>query len=628
MLSSPIHKPAQALILFLLLLSYIFAVTDCHGTIQKDSSANTRSAQQYQNAKDYYYTLERDAAIGHERSNWLNGIRKFRRIYLEDPKGELAPSCLYMMGRMQYKMHQRFHLPIDLEDSIGYYNDVARIFSTNTLADDALFNVGEIFLLIEKKYHKAADQFLQIIKLYPDGDKYAQAVNKLKFLEKHHNIPVPEALTKNKKLSKLIKVLPVKYWSSKDYTRVVIRATSPVHFTSQLLKENKGQPRRLYIDFNQSHIPPRFRQPVPIQDGLLKQVRTGQFSPSTVRVVLDMESVSDYKIFSLNDPFRVVIDVNGSKKAQKPHKVLPSANKKTAVVVMNKQDQGASLPASESSGKTKKFTRSAAHPFITLKETKKKSVQSVKEDNSIQAALTDSYSLAQQLGLGVRKIIIDPGHGGKDPGAVAFGLKEKNLVLAISKQLAAILRAKYGYEVKLTRTDDTFIPLEERTAIANTEQADLFVSVHINAHPNASVRGIETYYLNLATNAEAMRVAAFENATSTHNIGELQDILSSLMQNSKINESSRLAEYVHTNLISGLKSSSYPIHDLGVKQAPFYVLLGAEMPAILCELSFLTNKEEAMRLKTPTYQTKAARQIAKGIIAYVNRHKSVSLHSK
>jgi N-acetylmuramoyl-L-alanine amidase len=233
-------------------------------------------------------------------------------------------------------------------------------------------------------------------------------------------------------------------------------------------------------------------------------------------------------------------------------------------------------------------------------------------------------TLAQQLGLGVRKIVIDPGHGGKDPGAMAFGLKEKDIVLKVAKKVANILKTAHRYEVALTRNKDTYLALEERTAMANTQSGDLFISIHVNAHPDKTIGGIETYFLNLATNADAMRVAAMENATSTHNISELEDILNDLMKNAKIDESSRLARFVQTNLVNGM-GKKYRARDLGVKQAPFYVLIGAEMPAVLAEISFITNPKEAELLRDDRYLNRIAEQIAAGIVAYVEHNQTAAL---
>jgi N-acetylmuramoyl-L-alanine amidase len=565
----------------------------------RERSLKTDKMQLYKNAKDYYYRLERDQEIGNDRQNWLTGVRNFRRIYQRNPKGPFAPSCLYMMARMNRRMYQRFQQPIDLEESIHYFRKVASDFPRNKLADDALFSTAEIFLKEKNHPEQAAKLYVQIIENFNGSDKYALAVNRLRELTKTKKIPLPDQLTSSNTILHLANLLPVQYWSSADYTRVVIRASGQVHYSASLLEKDGDQPRRLYIDFSQSHILPELRTPIPIEDGLLKQVRTGQFNKSTVRVVLDIESISDYKIFSLNDPFRVVIDVRGEKRDKaKKKKVLSQL--------------------AESSKQTPDISKTdIPQSFITLRDNKKRQPGKKKSAPSVTPT---QLSLAQQLGLGVRKIILDPGHGGKDPGAMGFGMKEKNIVLKVTKKLKRILQQEYRYEVQLTRSTDIFLALEERTALANTAGADLFVSIHVNAHPHKSVRGIETFYLNLATNSEAMRVAARENATTTHNISDMQNILSDLMQNSKITESSRLAEFIQTNMISGLERKHYAVKNLGVKQAPFYVLIGAEMPAVLAEISFITNPGEAQLLKNETYLEEIARQIAAGVAAYVEHH--------
>ncbi|WP_051309354.1 N-acetylmuramoyl-L-alanine amidase [Desulfogranum japonicum] len=594
-------------LLYLLTLGVLCLLYPQHSrAIELQGTSSTKSA--YQTAKDNYYRLERDNQFGQQRNNWLSGVRQFRKIYLQQAKGPYAPSALYMMGRMQKKMFDQFHYPIDLEHALEYFHDVSSIFPSNKLADDALYNQATIYLNDKQNPQLAAEHFLKIIDTYPQGDKYAQALNELQKLKKTTHITIPENIRSSQNDGRLIQVLPVQYWSSQDYTRVVIRASGPVHFSSDLLEKNTDNPRRLYIDFHQSHIPPKYRLPVPIEDGLLRQVRSGQYNETTVRVVLDIESISDYKIFSLNDPFRVVVDVHGKKF-------------RDTIKKQEKKDQSDLHVVQENTKKPVLKKAGSGHPFITLQEQKKripkqKSVHSENRHNEI--------SLAQQLGLGVRRIVIDPGHGGRDPGASAFGLREKDIVLSVAKKLADILTSSYGYETVLTRNADTFIPLEERTAIANTQNADLFISIHVNAHPDKKVSGVETYYLNLATNAEAMRVAALENATSTHNISEMQDILTDLMKNSKINESSRLAQYVHANLASSLESS-FNVRNLGVKQAPFYVLIGAEMPAILSEVSFITNPKEARLLRSKEYQTTIAKQIAVGVISYIDHHTSAAL---
>ena len=421
-----------------------------------------------------------------------------------------------------------------------------------------------------------------------------------------------------------------------------------VTYREELLEKIGKQPRRLYIDFLESYIEPRFRSPVPIEDGLLKRVRTGQYSTDTVRVVLDIESISSYKIFSLPDPFRVVIDVRGTnKKPQKSrstHLQLSSAlppptpadlpaTATDRVSLPPSQDQPSSVVSTPSpiANEDKKVVS-----VIVLKDKKKNHIAGEIEDNDqdndqdydqeddqmLDPPVNTRISLAQQLGLGVGKIVIDPGHGGKDPGAIAFGLKEKDIVLKVAKNLAYHLEKDMNADVILTRDSDTFLPLEERTAIANTNDADLFISLHINAHPSPQVKGFETYFLNLSTNDEAMRVAARENATSAHQMSDLQDILSDIMQNSKINESSRLAQQVHNSMANGLATPPYTIKNMGVKQAPFYVLIGAGMPAILIEIAFISNPEDARLLADDTFIEKMTAEISKGILEYTNANRA------
>jgi N-acetylmuramoyl-L-alanine amidase len=601
----------------------------------------------YQQAKFFYNQLQTTSTLGASRENWLKGAGNFRRLYLAEPKSEWAPSCLFMLGRVYHDMYKKFGKGIDLGESISYYRDVDALFPGNRLADDALYAVGTILFEDVKDPKRAAKSFKKIVSEYPESDMRAQAETKLKVLSKDFDIPLPQIMIGNAQLMKLTNVLPVKYWSSKDYTRVVIKTSGPVAYREVLLEKIGDQPRRLYIDFKDSYIEPRYRLPVPIEDGLLKRIRTGQFSPDTVRVVLDIESISTYKIFSLPDPFRVVIDVRGTQKQQlarapvspfvPPQRAmvqqpgLPAPSPVQTPQKAGKQDQdtlsrpstappvnpevvaGKSEPAGQES------TQPAPGPIIVLKENKKATANG-STIPPIKPPITDSdsLSLAQQLGLGVGTIVIDPGHGGKDPGAIAFGMKEKDIVLRVGQRLAEKLREDLDARVILTRENDEFLPLEERTAIANTNDADLFISLHINAHPSPQVKGFETYFLNLSTNEEAMRVAARENATSTHQMSDLQDILSDIMQNSKINESSRLAQQVHSSIVMELSEPPFKLKNMGVKQAPFYVLIGAEMPAILIELAFISNPEDARLLADEQFIHELAGNIASGIREYVN----------
>jgi N-acetylmuramoyl-L-alanine amidase len=358
----------------------------------------------------------------------------------------------------------------------------------------------------------------------------------------------------------------LRYWSNPNYTRVVVDTNGKTPYFHKLLKKDPKlkKPPRLYVDLQNARLSKDFPKVVAINDDLLTDARAGQYKPDTVRVVVDIKSFKTYKIFSLMNPFRIVIDVWGE---------------------------------GESGTKT-------ASPKAVAKL----------PDGKIPPG-----SIARSLALGVSRIVIDAGHGGKDPGAKGYYRKarEKDITLSIAKRLQRKLQNRLGCEVIMTRSGDKFLTLEERTAFANTKDADLFISVHVNAHRNKNAYGVETYFLNLATDEDAIRVAAMENATSTKNISDLQTILMDLMQNAKINESSRLASHVQTQMVGHLKRKYSNIRDKGVKQAPFYVLLGAQMPAILVETSFISNPRECKRLMDPTYQDRLSDGIVLGIENYI-----------
>jgi N-acetylmuramoyl-L-alanine amidase len=367
-------------------------------------------------------------------------------------------------------------------------------------------------------------------------------------------------------------VTDLRFWSNPEYTRIVINADQDRSFSHHLLEKDPDLNipfQRLYVDIPQALLEKAVPEHTPINDDLLKQARAGQYQPHTVRVVVDIKSFESYKIFSLKDPFRIVIDVWG---------------------------KGAGDAEPDQTDQVAEKTR----PITT--------------DN------LKSSDIARQLALGVQKIVIDPGHGGSDPGAPGYikGIWEKDIVLKLAHNLAHKLRERLHCSVILTRDSDKKLTLEERTAIANTQRADLFISLHTNAARNKKLAGIETYLLNLATDEQAIAVAARENATSKKNISDLEFILSDLMKHAKIGESTRLANDVHLSLVQGMKQKYSKINDLGVKQAPFYVLLGARMPAILIETSFISNKLECERLLDPAYQDMLCHAIATGVQKYVD----------
>lgn len=358
-------------------------------------------------------------------------------------------------------------------------------------------------------------------------------------------------------------VRDVRHWSTPSYTRVVIDVDGEVKYREGRL----NNPDRLYLDLLGTQISPTLKgRPLAVSDGMLSGIRAAQNQPDVVRVVLDLNAFREHHIFTLNEPYRIVIDIKGGGVQSLPPALRQSSGAAPAETHV----------ATPSGGRT----------------------------------VAGGHERRWH-------VVIDPGHGGKDPGAIGpSGVMEKDVVLQIAKQLKALMQQQPRWRVTLTRNTDVFIPLEERTAMANARGADLFISIHANAAERAELQGVETYFLDLTTDERSMRTAARENATSLGRMSDLHLILRDLLLTSKRNESSLLAASVQQVLVQGPPGGKNG-RDLGVKQAPFYVLMGAEMPAILIETAFISNPAEERKLADPHYHVEVARAILTGIKGYL-----------
>jgi N-acetylmuramoyl-L-alanine amidase len=436
--------------------------------------------------------------------------------------------------------------------------------------------------------------------------------------------------------------------------RITIELSAEVRYSGDRVPD----PDRVYFDFQNSRVPsPVVASARSLPGGaLVPGVRLGQYTPTATRVVLDLAGRPRYSAYTMYNPFRLVIDVETEATAttESPAPVrpatpmLPSTPPVTDVAASISRTAVPAIPeppaASESAYVVEPPAPAAVPPpplamaaatnvpldTLVSKSTvkpappppppaAKPTTAAATTASPIPAAAlsrTRDYSLARQLGLGVSRIVIDPGHGGHDPGAHGVGIVESELVLDVALRLEKLLKEQQGVDVVVTRRTDDFIPLEERTDIANREGADLFLSIHANASTRPAARGIETYFLNFATNPEAEAVAARENATSGRNMGKLPDLVKTIALNNKVVESRELAHQVQDSMIRRLKIQNKSVKDLGVKQAPFVVLIGAQMPSILAEISFLTNKAEASLLKQSTYRQRIAQSLADGVLRY------------
>ncbi|HXT69841.1 MAG TPA: N-acetylmuramoyl-L-alanine amidase [Vicinamibacterales bacterium] len=377
--------------------------------------------------------------------------------------------------------------------------------------------------------------------------------------------------------------------------RLTIELSGEAPFTG----ERVSNPDRVFFDFpnasTAASVAAKVRQ---MHSPLIKAIRVGEPSKGVTRVVLELASEPRYSTFPLYDPFRLIVDVESTAALS----TGPSTDTSPAPRTPSPNPSASTVPA------VAEVTPSSALPPPAPPATTQKG----------------GYSLSRQLGLRVSRVVIDAGHGGHDPGAQSNGVTEAELVLDVALRLEKLLSQMPGVEVILTRRTNEFIPLEERTAIANRENADLFLSIHANAHRQAAIRGIESYVLNFAMNDEAEAVAARENATSGQTMGTLPAIVKAISLNNKLTESRELASQLQTALIRRLRSQSTGVKDLGVKQAPFVVLIGAQMPSVLTEIAFLTNRPESALLKQAAYRQQIAQALKDGVVRYQESLKKVT----
>ena len=372
-------------------------------------------------------------------------------------------------------------------------------------------------------------------------------------------------------------VRAVRHWSYPGFSRVWIELSRPaVPRVNHLGADPKaGRPERLYLDLDGVWIGREHTEPIRVGDGLLEGVRLGQNTPSTTRVVIDLERYERHRLLSLQGPDRVVIDVFGP---------------------------GASAARPEGAGRESALEPKRVEP----------------EPAPPQEALSPAKPLPFEL-RPVRTVVLDPGHGGRDPGAIGVGgLEEKDVTLELARELRRRLR-KRGFRVVMTRDDDRTLDLEERTAIAEGAGGDVFVSLHCNAAPRPSLHGIETYSLNESDEQHSVQVAARENGIAPAEVDVLQRTVAQLRVSEASGPSWVLAELVHHQLVQGLRERYDAVNDLGVKKGPFYVLFLSSMPSILVESGFLTHRDEAKRLRSRAYLTRLAESMAEGLSLYRER---------
>lgn len=509
--------------------------------------------------------LKNDAMRACWRQPWEDLRDEFLRIHKAGKKS-IAPEALFEAAECQRNLAACSRVSSDSKKAQDFYFQVANNYPAHGLADDSLFNAARLQYNSQKEKAAALSTLSRQLKTYPKGDKAPEARKLLAILES-----VPPASSKSVARQKEPPELQVLSWDSinKNNVEIILELSEPTPYATRLEKPVKGAPARLVVDLENAQVVDDVRKGVTINGSLLKAVRV-QDTKKGASLHFDFREVKRFDSRIEKNPCRIILNVAAGKSAPKPKEKAPSS--------------------------TRIAQKSPGSKIKTLQVS----------------------DMASQLGLTVGRVFIDAGHGGRDPGTSHNKVIERQVTLDIATALGRLLQAN-GLEVIYSRTADRSLQLSERTSRANSAHADLFISIHVNANDNPQANGFETYYLDLASNQQAARVAMLENASSDKRLGDMQSMLAEVMLHARAHESRNLAADIQRLSISRLKKRDYNVRSNGVKSAPFHVLLGARMPAVLVEVGYCSNPAEAARLASPKYRNAIAEGLAEGILAYRDR---------
>jgi len=547
-------------------------------------------------------------------ADWEAVILRYRRVLARYPQSAYCDDALLGIGDLYRQMAQRF-APMYAGDAMAAYRAIVSEYPSSRHGDQALFRVFEIAQLSGDR-RRIAEAGRKYLEAFPASPRAAAVKAQLR-----KRAPAQAASLPRTPPPGLARVFNVRFWSGESSTRVVLDVERQV----ALRYDRIQHPERLWVDLQGTRLHPNLTdRNFPVGDGLLRQVRIAQNRDDVVRIVLDFKEVRDHSVFYLDNPTRVVIDVSGAPRPQMASAEPPAAAPAPVPDEPAPQRLPARrLPAVAAPDAPAAPVKPAPAPIEIDPDLPPANPRvAARGDVSIplpaQANRAGSYSLARQLGLSARTIVIDAGHGGHDPGTIGpRGLQEKDVVLDVALRLAKLVRARLGAEVILTRSTDVFVPLEERTAIANSKGADLFLSIHANASRSPRPRGVETYFLSFAADPHAEAVAARENAISAATMKDLQNLVKAIALNSKLDESRDFASSVQEAMVANIKPHYPSLQDRGVRTAPFYVLIGANMPSILAEIAFVSHPEEERMLKRSDHRERVAWSLCEGVRAYL-----------
>lgn len=624
----------------------------------------TRAAtaeQQYQRAQALEATLETQPKDSRTETDYYKAVQSYRRVLLITPQAQFATPSLVAIGRLYEEMGSLFD-PAYLQKAIDTYQSLLRQYPRTRHGPEALYAIARIEQGPLSNAEAAKKYLRDVIRLYPSSDEADRArldlaptpdgsqpargagpagktgVEKAEETGGGTAVRSAKGSRESEHPTRLrgedacatcaeggqesehpTRVLGIRSEQLTGGTRILIVLDGPVKFRSARITE----PERAYFDLSRAYLAKRSGDRLALDSRLVKSVLVAQNRRGVVRVVLDISTNAIYSASLLRHPYGLAIDVGSG----------PAANAGDSAGAAGDPGSIGSKTAGTGSETTSATSETDIDrsPPASLPGTPPP--ESGRYENGLpgpaapaRPTRTGATSLTRELGLKIGRIVIDAGHGGFDTGTIGpTGLQEKDVCLDVARRLGRLIERRLrGAEVVYTRGDDSFVPLETRTEIANEKQADLFVSIHANSSPDAEARGIETYYLNFTTSPDAMAVAARENAPSQESVHQLQDLLKKISLNDKIQESRELAADVDQSLMREVWLGHVRERDRGVKKAPFVVLIGAHMPSILSEISFLSNPTDERLLKSPRYRQRIAEGLFNGIERYLGSLNSLS----
>ena len=525
------------------------------------------------------------------RSQWLLLIKKFENHGKKYKTNKISAKSFYNVANLSYKIFKISHRQSDLNRALKTYKKICLNYKSSFLADDSCMFLYQFYFKKTKNYEKSKFFANFILDNYKNSDNYSAAN---KFMHKHF----PNSLKPIKEDQKL-KVVRHKLLDITFYKDKLIVKMKSKHNETAKIGEVKvdGDLKKVFVDLKNEH----FAKLKAINiNFILEKIRFGQYKNNVGRIVFDFKDKAKYKVLDRGKTLLISFK-NDNKKLNeiKTKEIIKVVDKPKVKVVKNL-----------SQNKSKEKLNSIEVVKKTKDVEKKTKVVLTKKPNINKDSKTKKY-----------KIIIDPGHGGKDPGAHKNKYYEKDIALKVALKLEKRLKKNKKYKVILTRRTDKYLSLDQRTDIANDNNGDIFISIHVNAIANKKFYGIETFYLNIAADNYSRRLESVENAENQKKITDLQFILADLLKKANTKESIDLASFVQSSLIFNLRRKYKNIKNLGVKNAMFYVLLDTKMPSVLVEIGFITNKKDFKRLINDKYQDRLAISIEKGIDKFFSKYK-------